>query len=377
MDRYDVLIVGGGPAGSTCARRLVAAGLNVAVMDKKRFPRDKVCAGWITPAVVEELELDVGDYRHGRVFQPIQRFITGVIHGPEVVTHYDHAMSFGIRRCEFDHYLLKRSGARLLLGEAVTDLDRSHGHWLVNGHIRTPMLVGAGGHFCPVARFLGAKLGSNETVVAAQEVEFEMNPVQAAACAVAPDRPELFFCPDLTGYGWCFRKGDYLNVGLGREDSHKISDHVAAFCDFLQSRGRVPADIPRRFLGHAYLLYRQAEPRRLLRDGVVLIGDAAGLAYPQSGEGIRPAVESGLMAAATILRAQGDYRVQNLAGYETALAARFGDRNATGGDASWLPAVVRERLAARLLSCRWFSRKVVLDRWFLHTQDGAFTASNL
>ena len=59
MESCDVLIVGGGPAGSTCAWQLRQAGLDVLVMDKQTFPRDKVCAGWITPAVVESLELDL------------------------------------------------------------------------------------------------------------------------------------------------------------------------------------------------------------------------------------------------------------------------------------------------------------------------------
>ena len=70
-DSCDVLIVGGGPAGSTCARALKNAGLDVLILDKSVFPRDKVCAGWITPQVVEELDLDVDDYRRGRVLQPI------------------------------------------------------------------------------------------------------------------------------------------------------------------------------------------------------------------------------------------------------------------------------------------------------------------
>ena len=62
MDTCDCLVVGGGPAGSSCARALVQAGLDVLVLDKSRFPRDKVCAGWITPAVVDEVELDLTDY---------------------------------------------------------------------------------------------------------------------------------------------------------------------------------------------------------------------------------------------------------------------------------------------------------------------------
>ena len=70
----DVLIVGGGPAGSACARRLREAGLDVVVIDKAVFPRDKVCAGWITPQVVEDLQIDPDRYRQGRTFQPITGF---------------------------------------------------------------------------------------------------------------------------------------------------------------------------------------------------------------------------------------------------------------------------------------------------------------
>ena len=70
MIETDVLIVGGGPAGSTLARALRRSGLDVTVMDKAEFPRDKVCAGWVTPAVFEELEIgrlgDAGRFRRTR-----------------------------------------------------------------------------------------------------------------------------------------------------------------------------------------------------------------------------------------------------------------------------------------------------------------------
>jgi len=98
------------------------------------------------------------------------------------------------------------------------------------------------------------------------------------------------------------------------------------------------------------------------------IGDAAGLAYPQSGEGIRPAVESGLMAAATILAAQGDYHRQQLLPYASRLVARFGATAAPGGVG---PAFLRNFLAGILLGNKWFTRHVVLDRWFLHTHQAA------
>lgn len=367
MESCDALIVGGGPAGSSCAWQLHGHGLDVMVMDKATFPRDKVCAGWITPAVAQALQLDTGDYARQHVLQPITAFRTGLIAGADVETRYPATVSYGIRRCELDNYLLQRSGARLRLGQPLESLQRDGRLWIVNDVISTPLVIGAGGHFCPVARFMGAKLGADEPAIAAKEIEFEMNPAQRDACQVRGDTPELYFCPDLKGYGWCFRKGDYLNIGLGREDNHLLSEQLRNFCAFLKQRGRIPQDIPDSFHGHAYLLYGHAV-RKQLDDGVLLVGDAAGLAYPQSGEGIRPAVESGLMAAATIIAARGDYRRQQLLPYAGRLAERFGAAAAPAGAE---PSSLRKFLAGRLLGNRWFTRHVVLDRWFLHTHQAA------
>src|SRR5512135_423441 len=182
MHSCDALIVGGGPAGSSCAWKLRQQGMAVTVLDKAQFPRNKVCAGWITPAVVQTLQLDTADYARGRVLQPISAFRTGLIRGAEVETHYEETVSLGIRRCEFDHYLLQRSGARTLLGQPLASLEKRGDQWIVNGAIAAPLLVGAGGHFCPVARSLGAQLGAGETAVTAKEIEFEMDAQQRAAC---------------------------------------------------------------------------------------------------------------------------------------------------------------------------------------------------
>ena len=343
----------------------------VMVLDKAPFPRDKVCAGWITPAVVQALELDTGDYARERVLQPITAVRTGLIHGRYLETRYPAAVSFGIRRCEFDHYLLQRSGARLRLGEPLRSLERHGDGWTVNGEIQTPLLIGAGGHFCPVARFLGAQSSAQEPVVAAKEIEFAMDAAQAKACRVQPETPELFFCGDLKGYGWCFRKGRYLNIGLGREDRHRLSEHLDAFCAFLTHRGKIPARIPDKFHGHAYLLHGHGV-RRLLDDGVLLIGDAAGLAYPESGEGIRPAVESALLAAETLIEAGRDYRHQRLTPYQQRLRDRLGP---AGPAEDRLPAGLQRFIGGKLLSSAWFTRHVVLDRWFLHSRQGALRAS--
>ena len=369
MKQVDVLIVGGGPAGSTLAWTLRDSDLTVAILDKQNFPRDKVCAGWVTPAVMEELQIDLDDYARGRTLQPISGFRVSQLGKKQVATHYqDKPVSYGIRRCEFDDYLLQRSGAELLLGQAFKSMQRQDDVWLVNEDIKTSLVVGAGGHFCPVARAVGAKLGRHEQVVAAQEIEFQMTPTQQRECQVDENVPELFFTPDLTGYGWVFRKGDFLNIGLGREDNHKLSEHVQAFCHFLKQQGKIPHDTPEKFHGHAYLLYPHAL-RDVIKDGLLLIGDAAGLAYPQSGEGIRPAVESALLAAEVIRGCHGDFSQLKLRPYFDRLVARFGERQPKAGLLERLPLGFKQVLAGQLMQTHWFTRHIVMDRWFLHSQQ--------
>lgn len=366
MDHCDVLIVGGGPAGSACARRLVQAGLDTVIFDKSKFPREKLCGGWITPGVLEDLELDSADYARGRTFQTITGFRTSRMRDPEIETDYGRPISFGILRKEFDDYLLKRSGARVCEGVSLSKLERSNGAWAVHDQIYTRLIIGAGGHFCPVARFLGAD-ARKETAVAAQEVEFEMTPEQQKRCSVRGEFPELYFCADMRGYGWCFRKGNFLNVGLGRLDPHSLPAHVADFVEFLRSSVKVGFDLPAPMRGHAYLIYAKRN-RKIVDDGILLAGDAAGLAYSQSGEGIRPAIESGLLAAEAVIAAKGVYTGEKLQTYRKMLSDRFGKSTSDWSTriGRRLPPGWMHAIARSLLASRWFSRHYVLDRWFLH-----------
>ena len=369
METRDALIVGGGPAGSTCAWKLRQAGLDIVVIDAAVFPRDKVCAGWITPQVVAELKVDVDEYRRGRTFQPITGFRVGLIGGRgETQTDYGRPVSFGIRRCEFDQYLLQRSDARLKLGTPVTSIRRNAGQWTVNDTVRAPLLIGAGGHFCPVARSInGASVAV--PVIVAQEAEVPLDAIGGSA-ATEREVPELYFCRDLNGYGWCIRKGEYVNIGLGRIDHRSLPAATSEFLAFLEARRRISLPRSWRWRGHAYAAYGTPH-RRVVDEGVMLLGDAAGLADPRSGEGIGPAVESGLLGAATIVEANGRYSSDRLRPYEAELRARFG----TGPGAPWCaPAGIMATrfglaLGRHLLRTPAFVRHVVLDRWFLHRHE--------
>jgi geranylgeranyl reductase family protein len=371
MTTCDALIVGGGPAGSTCAWRLRQAGLDVLVVDAATFPRDKVCAGWITPQVVSALSLDTPAYANGRTFQAFIGFRVGLI-GRSGATRvaYDRPVSFGIRRCEFDHYLLQRAGARLRLGTPIVSLRRDGAEWIANNTIRARLLVGAGGSGCPVARMMNGTKQRPRLLVVAREAESRVGTAGLATIATEPDVPELFFCRDLQGYGWCVRKGEFLNVGLGRLDPRSLPVATERFASFLEASARIPARAPWRWRGHAYAV--NGAPRgRLIDDGVMLIGDAAGVADPQSGEGIRQAIESGLFAADTIVDARGQFSRDRLEAYEASVAARFSDARLSGAVARLVPDTVKTIVAGQLLRVPAFVKRIVLDEWFLHRRQPA------
>jgi geranylgeranyl reductase family protein len=359
MARCDALIVGGGPAGSTCARVLTQAGWHVVVIDRASFPRDKVCAGWVTPGVFRLLDLDPETYRAaGLTIQPITGFRTSIIGDRAVETRYGRTISYAIRRCEFDAFLLARSGADVREQMPLESLERRGGEWVANGGISAPVVVGAGGHFCPVARILRGAATDARPVVA-KEAEFRLEDDDSTADG---ERPELFFCRDLEGYGWCVRKGRHLNIGLGRREHGDLNPHIDDFKAFLEQRGLARRASLVKWHGHAYLA-SGAGARPLIGDGIVLAGDAAGLAYPESGEGIKPAVESGRLAAETLIAARGRSQA-DLQPYEDELRRRYP-----------LPAPtptaftgITRALGRILMRSPLFTRRVVIDRWFLRSR---------
>ena len=359
MQSCDALIVGGGPAGSTCARALRLEGWNVVVLDRARFPRDKVCGGWVTPGVFRALDLEPGEYRAtGLVLQEITGFRTSVIGQPAVETTYASVVSYAIRRCEFDNFLLRRAQVCVLDNRPLTAIRRERDRWIVNDDIESPVVIGAGGHFCPVARRLQGERDQLDPVIA-KEAEFLLDGDDSS---IDQQMPELFFCRDLEGYAWCVRKGDYLNVGIGRRAHEGFTEHLRDFDTFLNVTGRVSRSSAIRWRGHAYHA-RGAGVRPLVADGVLVVGDAAGLAYPESGEGIRPAVESGLLAARTLIAADGRVTRDALQPYGTAMLAAHSPSAPTPKPLA--PMV--KALGRTLLRSRAFTRHVMLDRWFLRS----------
>ncbi|MGC9523472.1 MAG: NAD(P)/FAD-dependent oxidoreductase [Anaerolineae bacterium] len=294
MIRTEVLIVGGGPAGAACAWRLRRHGIDCLVLDSQPFPRIKLCAGWITPDVLEALELSPEAYPHGLItLTKLRLSVRGLVVKVPV-------RQMAIRRIEFDNWLLRRAEVPVETHHVRT-VARRDGGYVVDGAYFSRYLVGAGGTHCPVARtfFEGANPRSPDRLIVTQEEEFAYDraPVQ--------DTCYLWFFEDgLPGYAWYVPKaGGYVNVGVGgkaetlKARGDGIQRHWALLTAKLNRLGFV-RDYDYHPKGHAY--YLREAPRRLRLGNAFVVGDAAGLATRDMGEGIAPAIKSGLLVADAI-----------------------------------------------------------------------------
>ena len=367
---YDVLVIGGGPGGSTAAWQLARAGVRTSVIDAARFPRVKLCAGWVTPRVMEDLEIDPSTYP-----LTLQSFSRAILEldGETLETSWPKTVGYGIVRKEFDHFLLERAraaGARIQEEMRVAGVAHREDRVIVStpaGDLAARIVIGAGGYHCPVSRAFGA-VSRSEIVVVTRESETRLGRERLAEIAPRSGVPELFPEPDLQGYAWYFSKGDFLNIGIGTVGSGAdLHARHRRFLDRLQRSGRLHPEMPLvPFRGHAYAL-RVTAPRRVAGPGFFLVGDAAGLARAVSGEGIGPAVASARLAASHALRALGGERDDDVAeAYRREITKPFGS-GAPTWIRRWLESAPRSllvRVGAGICRSAWLRRQLVFARAF-------------
>ena len=306
MHEVEVAIIGGGPAGSTCAWKLRQAGVDVVVLDRESFPRTKLCAGWITPKVVEDLEFDISAYPYSfMTFEHIDA------HWWRTHTEFP-CVQHSIRRWEFDKYLLERSGAPVH-EHYVKHIDQENGAYIIDNKIRCRFLVGAAGTKCPVYReFFRA---GNPRATLLQTVTYE----HEFAYDWADGNCHLwFFGEGLPGYSWYVPKQNgHLNVCIGgmaakiKRRGGDIKHYWRHFVAKLDDENMV-----RNFAYHptGYSYYLRGKVDVVRNDNAFIIGDAAGLATRDLCEGIGPAVESGLLAADSIVNGS-DYALNDVTRY--------------------------------------------------------------
>ena len=298
---FDVLIVGAGPAGSSCARACAAAGLKTALIDRDTFPRSKPCGG-----AVSEQALSYLDFTLPSAIAEQECFGARIhYHGRSVEVTKQHRIAVLVSRDKFDSFLLGKAieaGAQFFPNESCATVT-SH-----------PDSVEVGTDSSAYhARYVIGADGVHSVVARAVRPPFTREEVAVALVSCAPGNNgnssenlcghlEMHFGIAPMGYGWVFPHRGYRSVGIMAlsSTSFRHQDALSAF-----SRG---LGIPLRDV-RGHLIPRGGIKRTIQSGRILLVGDAAGFADPFHGEGISYAILSGKLAAkalADIVTSAGD-----------------------------------------------------------------------
>ncbi len=294
---YDLVVVGAGPGGSNAAAAALAGGLEVAQVDRARFPRIKPCAGGLTIKACESLALPL----EPSLRSTFRAFEFNAWRGTERRFGYRSPILKMVLRPEFDNHLVERNRTsdrfRFFDGEPVVAIDRDSDRFVV----RTPERE-------LVARQLVGADGANGTTNRLFRIASPRRRAVAVEINLYRDRariePEPVPCFDFgflpLGYGWIFPKDDHWSVGLYALSASGV-DLRARLAEYVEARGfDVDGDPLDTFEAHTIPLggHRLAVPD----EPVYVVGDAGGFADALTGEGIFHALESGRLAGETAIR---------------------------------------------------------------------------
>jgi len=339
MPRFDAIVVGAGPAGSTTAYRLARAGARVCLLDRARFPRDKPCGGGLTLRAVRQLPFSVETVVEERV----ATLELGLRYGKRWSGHAAEPLVLMTQRRRLDEFLAHRAaeaGAEFRDDAKVTAVDPAGAVTVAGERLEADVVVGADGANGIASRALGL-------VAPAYGVALEGN---VAYSHVSRERfggravVELGVVPG--GYAWVFPKGDHVNVGVGGWESEgpKLRARLKELCAAFE----IDESEVHQLRGHR--LPMRGATRRPVGDRLLLVGDAAGIVDPLSGDGMYEAFVSGRLAAEATLELLAG-RETDLGGYATAFAETF----AAVERVSWRAKVAFERfpgLAFRLATTK-------------------------
>ena len=309
MSSYDVIIVGAGPAGATLGRELCHRGLAVLIVEKEKLPREKPCAGGITLRAASLLDFDIGPVTEGIAYGARITYRLS----DECIKRHNQPLVHMVMRSRFDHFLVKKAqeaGAVVSDGVRADQLEMTASGVRVltaEGPITAKVVAAADGARGTVGRKLGM-IGDFELGLALEdEVYVTRDKLADWDSLIGLDIGQI---PG--GYGWVFPKRDHLSVGVG--GPLHLSKRLKPYLErLLRHLGKNDIDD---FTGHLLPLRRRG--MAIQRGNALLLGDAAGLVHPLTGEGIYYAIRSAQLAAPVITESLRSGTI-DLKGYQRAV----------------------------------------------------------
>lgn len=307
MERFDIAVIGGGPAGAAVAIRAARAGARVVVVEKGAHGRDKICGDGLTPravAALNELEIPLDDAHRIAGLRMIAGQQVRELPWPDTGRFPNHGAVWPRRRLDaalIDAAVEAGADVRFdTTGDPVIDerIGRASGIRTATGMIEADLVVAATGAPGAVARALGAERDPNEPFGLAIRAYVE-SPRHAdehlEACLTIRDGRGTW----VPGYGWMFPCGDgTVNIGVGALSTMKgfkslnLNHLLESYRGLVADSWEIGPNLDR---PRAWRLPMSAVKRH--GPGWVAIGDAAGLVNPMNGEGIDYGLESGMLAA--------------------------------------------------------------------------------
>ncbi len=290
---YDVIVVGAGPAGATLAGQLAKRGVGVLVLEKEKLPRYKCCAGGVTAKAAKLLDFDMSEVVEDVVHELSFTFNMG---RPYLGQH-SQPLIYTVMRDAFDHFLMKRAqqlGAALMDGQKAKQIRASADSVEIitaDSIFRSRIVVGADGPYSMVARELGMRRAIEYLVGMESEI---VVPEEELAKWKSRVHIDLGCVPG--GYAWVFPKRNHLSTGAGCLASRARSLR-RTYQKFLSSLGMGSYAVAR---ASSHLIPTCTKGELVWQDKALLLGDAAGLTDPLTGEGIYYAIQSAQLAAPVI-----------------------------------------------------------------------------
>ena len=300
MKNYDVIIVGAGPAGAISSYYLSRKGFKVALLEKNNIGRDKICGGGISHYTLNELPFNIPE-------SIIEQKIKGInfISPNNEIFQKKEKNQIGITtyRSLFDAFLINKaidSNVEFIPYTKISHIYKSNNIFNIQNKYSAKYIIGADGVNSAVRKIANLEDKKKHINLALRSIIEFKDQAEVDEFLIDKETYEFYFHNNKPGYGWIFGLKTAINIGIGTKihspDPRKLLEQYIKRCFKLRGK-KIP-----NYSIQGFPIPNSKLPNRFSKNGIFLVGDAAGLVDPVSGEGVHYAIRSAKIVADMIIK---------------------------------------------------------------------------